>query len=110
MTRRHMLRSALIVTLAIVVAALCYLLAWPIPIDPVVVTVNANPGFTGAFAPNEALGAVQWLGDAAGRGPEDVWIANGFAYSGLENGHVIRVPLERSSGGRVETVADTKGR
>ena len=71
-----------------------YVFAWPVPIEPVEVTVGQNPGFVGPYAPNEALRSVRWLGDTLGQGPEDVTVKDGFAYSGLQDGRVVRVKTD----------------
>ena len=63
----------IVVPLGGVVAVIAgYLLAWPIPIDPVAWTPPPNPGFTGRFAPNDALARVELLLEGVGTGPEDV--------------------------------------
>jgi sugar lactone lactonase YvrE len=125
------MRFVLIGILVLIAVAAGYVLAWPTRIDPVVVAVGPNPGFTGPFAPNEALRSVRWLGEAIGTGPEDVWVKDGYAYSGLEDGRIVRVRIEGQSvsgpppiqpvpaattpgspvlAGTVEKIAETGGR
>ncbi len=116
------MRYVLIAVLVLIAAAAGYLLAWPTRIDPVAVTVGPNPGFTGVFAPNEALRNVTLL-ETVGLGPEDVTIKDGYAYTGLADGRIVRVRTAVSpeaprgsavpppvSGAAVEAVATTGGR
>lgn len=88
------MRYILIGLVVLIAAAAGYLLAWPTPIDPVAVTVAPNPGFNGPFQPNDALRNVRWLGEAIGQGPEDVTVKDGFAYTGLADGRVVRVRID----------------
>jgi sugar lactone lactonase YvrE len=37
---------------------------------------------------------VRWLGEAMGLGPEDVTVKDGYAYSGLADGRVVRVRID----------------
>lgn len=88
------MRYVLIGLMALVLIAAGYVLAWPTRIEPEVVTVGPNPGFVGVFQPNEALRSVRWLGEAMGTGPEDVTVKDGYAYTGLADGRIIRVRIE----------------
>lgn len=90
------MRYVLIGLLALVLIAVGYVLAWPTRIEPVAVTVGPNPGFIGLYQPNEALRSVRWLGEAMGQGPEDVTVKDGFAYTGLADGRIVRVRIEAS--------------
>jgi sugar lactone lactonase YvrE len=124
------MRFVLIGVAVLIAVAAGYVLAWPTRIEPVVVTVGPNPGFNGPFAPNDALRAVRFLGEAIGPGPEDVWVKDGYAYTGLEDGRIVRVRIDGQTaagpapiqpvvpggtpaatpGAAVETVANTNGR
>lgn len=88
------MRFVLIGLVVLIAVAAGYVLAWPTRIDPVVVTVGPNPGFTGPFQPNEALRSVRWLGEAMGQGPEDVWVKDGYAYTGLADGQIVRIRID----------------
>lgn len=90
-------RYVLIGLLALVLVAVGYVLAWPTRIEPVAVTVSPNPGFVGLFQANEALRSVRWLGEAMGQGPEDVTVKDGYAYTGLADGRIVRVRTEAPS-------------
>jgi sugar lactone lactonase YvrE len=103
-----MLRIFLVVLAALIAAVAGFLLLYPIPIDPVAVEVKKNPGFTGAYAPNQALRSVAWLGTTVGKGPEDVAIYKGYAYTGLENGNIVRIRTDGTGG--YEAFANTQGR
>lgn len=92
-------RYVLIGLLALVLIAVGYVVAWPTRIEPVAVTVGANPGFVGLFQPNEALRSVRWLGEAMGGGPEDVTVKDGYAYTGLADGRIVRVRIDGPAGG-----------
>jgi sugar lactone lactonase YvrE len=92
-------RYVLIGLLALVLIAVGYIVAWPTRIEPVAVTVGPNPGFIGLFQPNEALRSVRWLGEAMGKGPEDVTVKDGYAYTGLADGRIVRVRIDGPAGG-----------
>lgn len=102
------MRLFLILLAAFIAAAAGFLLFWPIPIDPVAVEVDRNPGLIGPYARNERLRAVSWLGTPVSKGPEDVAISKGYAYTGLENGNIVRVKLDGTGG--YEAFANTQGR
>lgn len=124
------MRFVLIGVGVLIAVAVGYVLAWPVRIEPVVVTVGPNPGFNGPFAPNEALRSVRFLGEAMGTGPEDVWVKDGYAYTGMEDGRIVRLRIDGQTpsgpapiqpvvpggtpaatpGVGVETVANTNGR
>jgi sugar lactone lactonase YvrE len=89
------------------VGGAAYLAAWPVPIDPLPWTPPASPGFSGPYAANEALAAVERLPlDAPG--PEDVAVdAEGNVYAGLADGRLVRLP---QGGGPLTTVVNTGGR
>ena len=90
-----MLFRSILVGLGLLVAlAAGYVLAWPTRIEPVEVNVGPNPGFTGVFARNERLRAARWLGEGVGLGPEDITVKDGYAYTGLEDGRVVRIRID----------------
>jgi sugar lactone lactonase YvrE len=117
------MRFVLIGILVLIAAAAGFVLLWPTRIEPVVVTVGPNPGFTGVFAQNSALRNVRWLGEATGHGPEDVTVKDNYAYTGVEDGRIVRVqispgattPSQTGAPGAaptsgIETVVQTQGR
>jgi sugar lactone lactonase YvrE len=78
----------------LIALAVGYLLFWPVRIEPVAVTVLPNAGFTQAFAPNEFLRKARFMDFALGQGPEDVTVKDGYAYTGLEDGRIVRVRID----------------
>lgn len=88
------MRFVLIGVVVLILAAAGYLLAWPTRLEPVEVLPPPNPGFTGPFVPNDALRSVRWLGDAMGQGPEDVTVKDGYAYTGLGDGRIVRIRID----------------
>ncbi len=122
------MRFVLIGILALIVLAAGYVLAWPTKLEPVEVTVGPNQGFTGPFAPNTALRSIRYLGEAMGTGPEDVAVKDGYAYTGLADGSIVRIRIDGqtasgpapvpvmpgtpapASGVGVEKLANTAGR
>lgn len=102
------MRVFFLVLLALILGFLAYLALAPVPFNPVAWTPPADPGKTGAFAPNERLKSTT-LALVGGKGPEDVaFDGQGFLYTGLEDGRIVRVRADGSS--RPETIANTGGR
>lgn len=100
-----MLIRSVIVVAAIVVL---YLLAWPVPIDPVAWEPPEDRGLVDPFATNDQLAAAAGidLGDCSG--PEDAAESDdGTIYVACENGTISRIsPADNT----VETFATTGGR
>ncbi len=85
-----------------------YLLAWPVPIDPVALEAPAAAPLSGALAPNQALDATEVLGEGAIVGPEDVAVdAQGRIYGGTHDGKIVRMAADGSG---LETFVETGGR
>ncbi|MBA85861.1 SMP-30/gluconolactonase/LRE family protein [Thalassobius sp. S69A] len=93
-----------------IVAVVCvaYLVFWPVPVDPKPWNAPKNPGYSGAFEPNERLKQLTFL-DIAGRsGPEDIAIGpDGMLYIAVHDGEILRCA---QNGGQTEVFATTKGR
>jgi sugar lactone lactonase YvrE len=90
------------------VAMLAYLLAWPVSIEPLAWTPPPNPGFTGAYAVNDALAEAELLLENVGRGPEDVARGpDGKLYTGFNDGRIVRFDPDTPSD--VEEFANTGG-
>jgi sugar lactone lactonase YvrE len=102
-----MRRVIAVVGLALLVAVLA-LVARPIPIAPKAWSPPPDPGFTGAYAQNDRLLAARLLGKGMGRGPTDVTVRDGYAYTGLEDGRIMRLALDGAS--KPEVFARTDGR
>lgn len=93
-------------TLAVLVAA--YLLAKPVPISPVSWEAPSNPGYTGVFAANEKLSAMELLPIGEDVGPEAIAVdREGRAYLATLSGWIVRLD---SSGKNPERWANTGGR
>ncbi len=97
-------RRALLIGLGFAGITLGYLLAWPVPLEPVVWT----PPPLGPAPLNSALATVERLGSGLGEGPEDVEVDRaGRIYVGLADGRILRYP---AAGQAPEVLADTGGR
>lgn len=83
---------------AALLALLAYLLAWPVPIEPVAWRAPAAPARTGIYAPNDRLRAVERVGLGQVEGPEATAIdAAGRVYTGARDGRILRLdPGSRS--------------
>ncbi len=80
------------VTVALFAAILLYLLAWPVPVNPVAWDAPEDRGLTSVFAPND------WLSSAAGidlglhEGPEDVARGpDGSLYASSHGGIILQI-------------------
>lgn len=94
--------------LLLLLAALGYLLFWPVPVEPVAWQAPQAPALEGPYAVNKALADVTWLADGEGTGPEDVAIdRQGMAYVGYDDGRVVRFD---ANGENPDLIADTGGR
>jgi sugar lactone lactonase YvrE len=94
MVRKLLWGSAIVVVLALLGAA-GFLAFAPIPIEPQAWVPPPNPGLKGPYAENSAMKdrAVKFAA-GLGRGPEDVAVKDGFAYTGLEDGRIMKLSLD----------------
>src|SRR5574341_2516803 len=83
------------------------MLLWPVPISPVSWTPPANPGYSGAFARNDKLAALQQLPLGDDEGPEHVVVREGWIYAAVASGAILRM---RPDGSAREVVVRTGGR
>lgn len=98
----------ILLALVIVVAVLAaYLLAWPVPVQPVPWTVAASPGYTGPHAANTRLAGLATLDLGSHSGPEHIVHRNGWLYIAVESGAIIRM---RPDGSGREVIVQTGGR
>src|SRR2546430_16651558 len=103
MTKRRLLSGVL----AVVIALVAYLLAWPVPINPAAWTPTPAPELTGVYAQNSELARIERL-KVDGFAPEDVAIdTQDRIYCGTEDGRIFRF---QPDGTRPEVVANTGGR
>lgn len=85
-----------------------YLLAMPVPIAPVAWEAPDNPGYTGVFAANERLSAMELVSIGEEVGPEAiVRDAEGRFYLATHSGWIVRLD---SSGRNARRWATTEGR
>jgi sugar lactone lactonase YvrE len=98
------------VEIAIAVAIILfvtYLLFWPIPIDPKGWHPPKAPPYEGRFERKNSLTSAEklWRGKLAG--PEATAIRDGYIYTGLTNGDLVRMKIEGE--GKPEVLANTGG-
>jgi sugar lactone lactonase YvrE len=93
----------------LVAAAILYLLAWPVPIDPAAWEPPEAPSTTeGVHAVNNHLAVLERIAEGVGRGPEAIAIDDeGRLLTGFEDGRVMRFDAD---GGNGELLANTGGR
>jgi sugar lactone lactonase YvrE len=98
-----------LLTLAVLLgAALIYLLAWPVPVEPVAWTPPPAPALEGPYAANDKLKAVERLAQEQGPGPEAIaFDAAGALYTGYSDGRVMRFDADGKNGA---LVVNTGGR
>jgi sugar lactone lactonase YvrE len=101
--KRTILRSLISITVLLV----GYLIAWPVPINPVAWTPPAAPELTGVYAQNSELAKIERL-HVDGFAPEDVAIdGQDRIYCGTEGGRIFRF---QADGTHPEVFANTQGR
>jgi sugar lactone lactonase YvrE len=100
-----MLKKSLGATLAITVA---YLLLWPVPINPVSITLAPAPAYGGKHATNNRLAALEHIDLKGDLGPEHIAIGpDGKLYTGVASGNILRM---NADGSGLEVFANTGGR
>jgi len=100
-------RKLFLALLVLIVALVGYLLAWPVPINPVVWTPPVAPELTGIYAQNSELARIERL-RVDGIAPEDVAIDSlDRIYCGTNDGRIFRF---QADGTKPEAFASTKGR
>lgn len=104
MSRRRALAAAGVV----LGLSLLYLLAWPVPIDPVAWQAPPNPGYAdGPYAENRRLADLELFDLGGAHGPEDLAVdREGRVYVSVEDGGVLRLKPD----GGFERWAETGGR
>lgn len=102
------IRPTLYALLVLLLAAILYLLLWPVRVAPAAWTPDPAVPLSGLLTPNERLAAVERLELPDGHGPEDVALDSlGRIYGGLQDGRIIR--FQRDGSG-AEVSASTGGR
>ena len=103
-----MLKKIIRVILLLIVAAVAYLLFFPVPITPGTWTPPVAPTLTGQYQQNNRLAPVQRLSIGDGHSPEDVAVdSQGRIYAGLDDGRIIQL---QPDGTQPREFANTKGR
>jgi len=102
------MRRLMAFAFAAVLLLVAYLLAWPVPIEPVKWNAPAFAGYTGAHARNERLANLQLATVAPEVGPEHIAFGyDGKLYTGVLSGAILRM---NPDGSGLETLANTGGR
>lgn len=106
MSKRSVSVRAAIATVIVLLGA--YLLLMPVPISPVSWEAPSNPGYTGVFAANEKLSAMELVPIGEDVGPEAIAIdRTGRVYLATLSGWIVRLD---SAGKHPERWANTGGR
>lgn len=102
-----MKRTILRLLLLLVVLIIGYLVAWPVPINPVAWTPPVAPELTGIYAQNSELARIERL-PLKGFAPEDVaFDSQDRIYCGTQDGFIFRF---QPDGTNPQVFAETKGR
>lgn len=103
-----MLKITLWTPLIILIVVVLYIVAWPVPVDPVAWKAPVNPGYSGAFESNELLKGIQLLPIGDNHGPEDIALdVQGRIYASTHEGRIVRL---QSDGSNPENWVTTGGR
>ncbi|MBI5277014.1 MAG: SMP-30/gluconolactonase/LRE family protein [Burkholderiales bacterium] len=95
-------------SLLVLVCALGYLLAWPVPVQPASWKPPPLRGYTGAHAANQKLGRLHHISLKGESGPEHVTIGrDGKVYASVASGNILRM---NPDGGGLEAFAKPGGR
>jgi sugar lactone lactonase YvrE len=102
------MRKFILLVGVVILLVAAYLLAWPVPIDPVAWQAPASTGYAGVHARNEKLAGVRLISIAPEIGPEHIEFGpDGRLYTGTLSGAVLRM---NPDGSAQEVVARTGGR
>lgn len=102
------MKKILLAVLALLLAAVIYLLTWPVNITPQAWTPPTAPALEGVYAANDQLKSVQRLGIGVGKGPEGIAVdAAGRIYAGYEDGRIV---MFSSNGNSYQELGKTEGR
>lgn len=93
--------------LLVIVLLAAYLLFWPVPIDPKGWNPPKAPPYEGRFARRNSLASAEKLWQGKLAGPEATAIKDGYIYTGLTNGNLVRMKID--GGGEPEVIANTGG-
>ncbi len=93
-----MAKKIVLILLGLFVLLLAYLFFWPVPVDPVAWEAPLNPGYTGPFATNRHLQALEHLPIGDNTGPEDLAVdEQGRIYAATDQGRIVRLDPDGSN-------------
>ena len=76
---------------ALCITIVVYLLAWPVPVDPIAWQAPDNPGYQGVFSVNQKLASIERLEIDSTHGPEALAVgADGLIYASSHEGWIFR--------------------
>lgn len=104
----HVWRKVAGITALLLTATATYLVAWPIPAEPVAWSPPTAPGYEGPNQVNTRLRALQHIAIGDEFGPEHMVIGpDGKLYAAMTSGALLRMDPD---GGHQEVFANTEGR
>jgi sugar lactone lactonase YvrE len=101
------MRRFVIALLSAIALLVAYLLLWPVPVQPAAWAAPQAPGYTGAHTVNTRLANLQTLSLGSDEGPEHIMLRDGWLYTAVASGAIIRM---RPDGSGRELVVHTGGR
>ena len=105
------MRRSVSVVPVVLVIALAYLAAWPVPVAPVAWVAPADPGHAGVFSPDSSLADFTALPLGGREGPESVaQDSAGRLYVSTRDGAILRFAADAGEGAAPEVWANTGGR
>jgi len=101
------MKRFVVVCASLVAAATLYLLAWPVPVDPVAWDAPIDQGLVDPFGPDNRLGRASAIDLGPYDGPEDVTSGHdGLLYATTKAGLILQI----DGYGKVREFADVGGR
>jgi len=101
------MKRLIIVCGSLLAAAALYLLAWPVPVDPVAWDAPTDQGLVDPFGPDDRLGRASAIDLGPHDGPEDVTSGHdGLLYATTKAGLILQI----DGYGKVREFADVGGR
>lgn len=102
------MKTTLSAAALVLAAVLAYLLAWPVPIQPVAWDAPLPPGYAGPHAVNQRLAGLRSFSLGDDLGPEHIVVGpDGWLYTTVASGAIVRMATD---GTRREVWARTGGR